>query len=174
MTATEARKTEAPYRHDWDVSSHVIWEGVPVAEVELADVLAGGTLQVEGKARAEHRGKEALRFDLLNLDSGGIGRLVLTTDNRISDVKRYDDGDGSTRVDASSPILAAARAWAVAREDDRYEDDEQVLFAYICAAVTAYGRIGTDVSVTDDEREAVHTLDAIAENLCEGYHLTRD
>lgn len=88
------------YQHVWDRTPHIIWASVPVDKIALGDYLMGGALCVTGIAQAEHRGKPAIRLDVENMDTGGKGRIVLSADQLVGDVKRYteaptDEGDRS-------------------------------------------------------------------------------
>lgn len=81
----------APYFHEWDPTPHAIYPNVNVSSVKLADVVLGGTHQVEGFGRAEQRGTEAIRLDLRYLVTGSMectARLILPVDHSI-EVKRY-------------------------------------------------------------------------------------
>lgn len=174
------QKTLADDQHPWDLEPHTVYDAVPVTELELWDVLAQ-TLQIEGMAVAEHRGKPAIRLDVNNVAAGGKGRIVLTTDQVLSDVKRYTEGGPAPSVAsvlanrvsgpkeaATYDFAAAAFTWVKADGDlDAYEDDEQRLFAYACAVVEAYSRmlLRADTDSGDLRRENVNTLQSIAENV---------
>lgn len=93
-------------QHTWDGFDHAVWDNVPVTQIQIADIIAS-TLQVQGIAAAEHRGKPALRFDVENVAQGGKGRLVLAVDNVLCDVKRYTGNPGYA---ATRPqVIAATR-----------------------------------------------------------------
>lgn len=79
-----------PYFHDWDETPHALFQ-VGVAQVELGDVVLGGTHQVEGIGRAEQRGTPAIRFDLQLVVSASLeatARLILPLDHQL-EIKRY-------------------------------------------------------------------------------------
>lgn len=177
-------KTLADDQQSWDEYPHIVWDAVPVVDLALYDVLAQ-CLQIEGIAAAEHRGKPAIRLDVNNVAAGGKGRIVLTTDQVVSDVKRYE---GET-VDTAGTILAradaarrallnrtpgqregttgydfavAARAYVHAMEsDDAYEDDEQRMFSLLCGTTERY----TEMIGPVDDRSIQGVLDVIGENL---------
>ena len=191
MTTTSSwTKALAADQHPWDREPHTVYDAVPVTELELWDVLAQ-TLQIEGMAVAEHRGKPAIRLDVNNVAAGGKGRLVLTVDQVVSDVKRYRDGGPAPSV---ASVLASrvsgqreattthfeqtydwpgvALQWVATDGDpDAYENDEQRLFAYACAVVEAYSQLLMSLDKdgdTSDEtlrRENISTLQSIAENI---------
>lgn len=190
LNTTGWTKLRADDQQTWDDYPHTVWDAVPVTELALYDVLAQ-CLQIEGIAAAEHRGKPAVRLDVNNVAAGGKGRTVLTVEQVVSCVKRYE-GDA---VDTAGAILArasaareallkrsvrtteattydfaaAALAWTKADSDpDLYDDDEQRLFAFLCAGVEAYSRLVAgdgDKSDGDFVQEVCGTLQSIGENL---------
>lgn len=180
MTTPAIERTHAADQHLWDEFPHVVWDGVPVEDIALSDIL-GAALQVQGIAVAEHRGKAAFRFDVENVLSGGTGRLVFTKGQVLCDVKRYIELNASTSssralrasTEGSYDFGPAAWSWAATTGDpgDYDGDVDQILFAYMCAVVEEYSRI--DRSDASMEVERRHTLNAIAENLTPGYVLRR-
>lgn len=193
-TATGWTPTRADDQHAWDSMPHTVWDGVPVVDIRLYDVLAQ-CLQVTGVAAAEHRGKPAIRLDVDNVAAGGKGRIVLTSDQVVSDVKRYDDSApapsvaevllrrASAQTEAAAgpfDFAAVAQSWAKATGDpEMYEDDEQVLFAFLCDAVEAYSTLLLSADAAERglvegfstatvRRENGNTLQAIAENIVDG------
>jgi hypothetical protein len=79
-----------PYFHDWDDTPHAIFT-VGVGQVDLGDMVLGGTHQVEGKGRAEQRGVPAVRLDLeyrVTKTMEASARLILPVDHQL-EIKRY-------------------------------------------------------------------------------------
>lgn len=128
-TDDEGKRIEPnPHFDDWDVTPHAYFH-VGASKVMLADVVFGGTHQVEGIGRAEQRGAEAFRFDLQFVVSASIqptARAIVPTDQTL-EVKRYFPG---------GPKLA----WTKCHDGDVQHANGQVEHAtYPAGLVPDYG-----------------------------------
>lgn len=84
----------APYFHEWDETPHAMFT-IAVTQVNLGDVVLGGTHQVDGFGRAEQRGTEAIRLDLNYLVGPSLestARLILPVDQMLEVKRYYPDG----------------------------------------------------------------------------------
>lgn len=192
-TTTSLRPMLAPDQHVWDDFPHKVWDAVPAPSIRLHDVIAQ-TLQVQGVAVAEHRGKPAYRFDVEDVVNGGKGRVVLTTNAVVSDVKRYDGGEGEGDSPSAAEITETLRAanararsalegtavpttdvvelvreWAKSHRDE-YEDQSDALFGMLCALVGDY----CAMTGVDTHQERAYTLGSIVANICPGWVVTDD
>lgn len=79
-----------PHFDTWDPTPHAYFN-VGIAQVTLADIVLGGTHQVDGIGRSEQRGFEARRLDLAYVAGPSMqdtARLVIPID-QLLEVKRY-------------------------------------------------------------------------------------